>query len=87
MTAHAKSFIPPALIGRGVTLMNFFSIGGVALMQFLTGTIVTVTADPAAPETAYQWLFGFYALTLALALAVYLFSRDARPRPDAVTAR
>ncbi|WP_306048773.1 MFS transporter [Oceaniradius stylonematis] len=87
MTAHAKSFIPPALIGRGVTLMNFFSIGGVALMQFLTGSIVTATADPAAPETAYQWLFGFYALTLALALAVYLFSRDARLRPDAVTAR
>lgn len=83
MTAHAKSFFPPALIGRGVTLMNFFSIGGVALMQVVTGRLVTMTADPAAPEAAYQSLFGFYALTLALALAIYLFSRDAKPQHSA----
>ena len=79
MTAHAKSFIPPALIGRGVTLMNFLSIGGVALMQVATGALVTGTADPAAPQAAYQTLYWFYALVLGLALAVYLFSRDARP--------
>lgn len=79
MTAHAKSFLPPALVGRGVTLMNFFSIGGVAVMQVLTGALVTATADPGAPATAYQWLFGFYALTLGAALAIYLFSRDAKP--------
>jgi len=83
LTAHSKSFMPPALIGRGVTLMNFFSIGGVALMQMLTGALVTTTADPADPVRAYHYLFGFYALMLAAALAIYLFSRDARPRgPD-----
>lgn len=80
LTAHCKSFMPPALIGRGVTLMNFFSIGGVALMQVMTGWLVTVAADPADPVAPYRYLFGFYALTLAAALAVYLFSRDAKPR-------
>jgi len=80
LTAHSKSFMPPALVGRGVTLMNFFSIGGVALMQMITGALVTATADPADPVRAYHYLFGFYALVLAAALAVYLFSRDARPR-------
>lgn len=79
LMAHARAFLPPHLTGRGVTLMNFFSIGGVALMQFSTGGIVTATAVPGEPAAAYGPLFAFYAATLGLALAVYLFSRDARP--------
>lgn len=80
MTAHAKAFIPPALTGRGVTLLNFFSIGGVALMQFLTGALVTVTTDPADPERAYHMLFAFYAVVFVVALLIYSRSTDAPPR-------
>ena len=29
LMAHARAFVPAHLTGRGVTLMNFFSIGGV----------------------------------------------------------
>ncbi len=79
LMAHARAFLPPHLIGRGVTLMNFFSIGGVGAMQFATGGIVTAASDPAHPAMGYQALFVFYGVTLAAALAVYLFSRDARP--------
>jgi hypothetical protein len=67
------------LTGRGVTLMNFFSIGGVGLMQFLTGGVVTAAAVPGDPAAGYTALFGFYVLMLGLALLIYLFSRDAKP--------
>lgn len=77
--AHGRSFIPAELIGRGVTLLNFFSIFGVGLFQLITGSIVTRQADPAAAST-YQLLFGTYAISLALALMVYLNSTDSKPR-------
>jgi sugar phosphate permease len=81
MMAHSRAFVPPHLIGRGVTLMNFFSIGGVGAMQFATGAVITETQAAGAPEAAYLALFGFYAATLAAALLVYLFAKDAPPRP------
>jgi urea transporter len=33
-------------------------------------------ADPAQASTAYAGLFGFYAILVALGLAIYLWSRD-----------
>lgn len=79
LMAHARAFFPTHLIGRGVTLMNFFTIGGVGAMQFVTGRIVTSTFDPAAPEVAYSSMFGAYALLLAATLVVYLFMIDKKP--------
>jgi sugar phosphate permease len=79
LMAHARAFVPAHLIGRGVTLMNFFSIGGVGVMQFATGAVVTRATVPGDPVAAYQVLFAFYALALALSVAVYLKARDARP--------
>jgi MFS family permease len=79
LMAHARAFLPPHLVGRGVTLMNFFSIGGVGLMQFATGGVVTASIVPAEPAAAYTALFTFYAVVLGLALAIYLLARDAKP--------
>lgn len=79
LMAHARAFLPPHLTGRGVTLMNFFSIGGVGVMQFATGAVVTWTTDPADSAAAYSALFAFYVAVLGMALLVYLFSRDAPP--------
>lgn len=79
LMAHARAFLPPHLVGRGVTLMNFFSIGGVGLMQFATGGVVTASAVPGEPAMAYAALFAFYAAVLGLTVVIYLFSRDARP--------
>ena len=80
--AHGKSFIPAHLTGRGVTLLNFFSIGGVGLMQFLTGSVFTASGGENGEPTAYAMLFGFYALTLGVALVIYLLSTDAPPRAE-----
>jgi predicted MFS family arabinose efflux permease len=79
LMAHARAFLPPHLVGRGVTLMNFFTIGGVGLMQFATGGVVTASIAPDEPAAAYAALFAFYAATLALTLAIYLFACDAKP--------
>ncbi|MFK7995015.1 MAG: MFS transporter [Granulosicoccus sp.] len=76
--AHGRSFLPTHLIGRGVTLLNFCSIFGAGVMQMISGRLIDSQAQPESPES-YQLLFGFYALLLALALLVYLFSRDAPP--------
>jgi sugar phosphate permease len=79
LMAHARAFVPAHLTGRGVTLMNFFSIGGVGAMQFATGGVVTGWSVPDDPASGYVALFSFYALMVGAALLIYLFSRDARP--------
>jgi MFS family permease len=79
LMAHARAFMPPHLIGRGVTLMNFFVIGGAGLLQFATGAVVTGGTVPGEPAAAYSALFLFIALVLGLALVVYLAARDAKP--------
>lgn len=73
--AHGRAFYPPHLIGRGVTLLNFFGISAVGLGQVITGRLHA--AFPAPPASApYQAIFGFFALSVLLGLAVYAFSRD-----------
>lgn len=79
LMAHGRAFLPLHLTGRGMTLLNFFSIGGVGAMQFATGAVVTANAVPGEPVAAYQALFWFYAVMLGLALLAYLPSRDAKP--------
>jgi predicted MFS family arabinose efflux permease len=77
--AHSRAFMPPHLMGRGVTLMNFFAIGVPGLMQFATGSVVSAAAVPGEPAAAYSTLFLFYAAMLGLSLVAYLFARDAKP--------
>lgn len=73
--AHARSFFPAHLTGRGVTLINLFGIGGVGVMQFASGRLHTATA---ATGTAmpYAIIFAFFGGALLLGCLVYLFSRD-----------
>ncbi len=73
--AHGRAFFPPHLVGRGVTLMNLFGIGGVGVMQFASGRIHPAYSggDPAAPYVA---IFAFFGLSLLLGALIYLFSRD-----------
>ena len=79
LLAHSRAFFPPHLTGRGVTLLNFFSIGGIGAMQFATGAVVAAAAVPAEPVVAYRSLFLFYAVVQAFALLIYLGSRDVVP--------
>lgn len=84
LMAHGRAFVPVHLTGRGITLLNFFSIGWVGVMQMLSGHVVDAWTDPARPEAAYVALFAFYAASVGLALAVYLLSKDAPPERDVI---
>jgi predicted MFS family arabinose efflux permease len=72
VVAHGRSFAPPHLAGRGVTLMNFFSIGAAGLFQVASGRVF------AASGQSYDSLFLFFGLPMLLGCALYLFSRDVR---------
>lgn len=73
--AHGRAFFPPHLIGRGVTLLNLFGIAAVGLAQVVTGRLhASVAATTGAAP--YQAIFGFFAVALALGLALYALSRD-----------
>lgn len=82
LTAHGKSIFPERLIGRGLSLINIGSIGGVFLQQTLTGAVVGLF--PAAlsqgarvyPPEAYHAVFLFLAAEIALALLFYTRSRE-----------
>lgn len=73
--AHGRSFFPAHLTGRGVTLLNLFSIGGVGLLQMISGR-VHASAPEAPPEAAYQALFLFFGVLLLVGCIIYAFSKD-----------
>lgn len=77
--AHGKAFIPPHLTGRGVTLLNFCSIGGAGIFQWISGPVVEVYTVAGEPQVQYKALFIFYAITVAIAIIAYSFSKDAKP--------
>src|SRR5690606_6176947 len=86
LLAHGKAFMPSHLTGRGATLLNFFSIGGVGLTQFVSAGIFSVAAVPEDPAWGYQVLFASFAFVLIIGLVVYLFAEDARPVRQDVSA-
>ncbi|MEM9107776.1 MAG: MFS transporter, partial [Pseudomonadota bacterium] len=79
LMAHARSFFPLHRVGRGVTLMNFFTIGGVGIAQFAMGQVAQSRFDPVQPEQTYSLLFAIYATIVGLTLIVYVFSSDRKP--------
>lgn len=81
--AHGRAFLPPHLVGRGVTLINLFGIGAAGIMQGITGRLHAAFTpsnaellNSAPPATPFVVLFLFYAATVAAGLTVYLFSKD-----------
>jgi MFS family permease len=75
MVAHGRSFIPPHLLGRGVTLLNLFGIGGVGVMQAISSRVHGAVA-PIPPEAPYQAIFLLFGLSLLAGCLIYLFARD-----------
>jgi predicted MFS family arabinose efflux permease len=69
--AHGRAFVPPALTGRGVTLLNMFGIASVGVAQAATGWLYA--AVPGDPFTA---VFAAIGLTTLVGCAAYLLSQD-----------
>lgn len=87
VVSHARSFYPEALAGRGATTANMAQLSGCALVPIMTGFIPALFPPNAAgtgySPVAYQWIFASIAMSLAAGLAVYLTSRDMKPREAA----
>jgi MFS family permease len=83
LIAHGKSLFPPAIVGRGMTLMNIGTMGGVFLCQTITGFIIDLfpTASGGYALDAYRSVFGFQATLMLLACLAYLFAIDPRRHP------
>ena len=73
LVAHGRAFFPPALVGRGVTLMNLFGIGGVGVMQFATGPLFEAAGGGV---DGYRALFAAFGLALLAGTAIYLAAPD-----------
>ncbi|MBO9443763.1 MFS transporter [Phaeobacter italicus] len=73
--AHGRAFVPPHLVGRGVTMLNFFGIGGVGIMQFASGRLHAKMAG-ADLSVPYFAIFAFFTIFLAVGCAIYLLSQD-----------
>jgi predicted MFS family arabinose efflux permease len=89
LTAHGKALFPPALTGRGITLMNIGAIGGTFLSQTVTGFLIDgVGRSPsgAYPLAGYQLIFGALAAWLLASLVVYARAIDPHPASHAKNA-
>lgn len=73
--AHARAFFPEHLMGRGVTLLNLFGIGGAGLFQTLSGPVFEAAA-PLGAVGAYRVLFLFFGAAMLVGVAAYAFSRE-----------
>jgi MFS family permease len=81
LMSHGRLFLPPDLLGRGVTSLNFLFIGGAGLLQYGSGQLVGAgLAAGLPPGVVYGRLFLTFGVTLLVATAVYLRA-PARPGP------
>jgi predicted MFS family arabinose efflux permease len=79
LIAHGKALFPSHLVGRGLALLNMASMGGVFLVQIVSGFVIELF--PTAPDgayalAAYRWVFGLQATIIVLALLAYLSVRE-----------
>ncbi|MGB0799738.1 MAG: MFS transporter, partial [Planktomarina sp.] len=77
IVAHARAFFPAHLTGRGMTLINLFGIGGVGVMQNISGRIFAVSQDGGATLAAsYATVFFAFGAFVIAGIVFYAFSRD-----------
>ena len=84
--AHGKALFPPELVGRGMTLLNMGSMGGVFVTQSITGLAIDLFAatNGVYPLASYRLVFALQAAFLVVTAALYLTARDplGDSRPD-----
>lgn len=80
LIAHGKSLFPPNLVGRGLTLFNIATMGGVFLTQAASGMIIDLfpQVDGGYSVNAYRTVFAVQAICILLGCLAYLRSRDPR---------
>jgi predicted MFS family arabinose efflux permease len=84
LMAQGRRFLNDAEVGRGLTLLNGVCFLGAAVLQGLSGLVITAARGLGADESlAYATLYLFLAVYLGLALLAYTRSEDRRLRRPA----
>ena len=78
LIAHGRALLPTPLVGRGITLFNVGTIGGVFVTQSVTGMLIDLFPPDAGvyPVEAYRLVFCFQAVLVAVACALYGLARE-----------
>lgn len=77
LIAHGRAFLPNHLVGRGVTFLNMFSIGGTGVLQFASRPVYRWASEGGNPAEAYSTLFLFFTIPLAIGLVLYFLTPEA----------
>ena len=77
LIAHGRSFLPPHLVGRGMTLFNIGTMGGTFVVQLASGALIDLFPAQAGvyPLDAYRLVFAVQAVAIMVASAAYLTVR------------
>lgn len=78
VTTHGRELFPVHLVGRGMTIMNLGVMGGVFVMQLLSGYLLALL--PQEPGS-YRWIFVFLAAVLLVGTMVYRRAPETFPSP------
>lgn len=81
LMAHGRSFLPPHLVGRGMTFLNMISIGGVGVMQFASRPIYAAAEGAYPPPQAFGMLWLFFLIPLIVGFVLYFLTPES-PRHD-----
>lgn len=85
LIAHGRLFLPGHVIGRGITFINFVSIGGTGIAQLLSGYAVeSLKASGRSAAETYASLHLAFGILLLVAVSVYAFA-SARPKDGDLT--
>lgn len=75
--AHVRTFIPEHALGRGITLANFFCMGGAGIVQAVSGRYVdTLRGANLNPEAVFGHLHLALGSALVAVSLIYAFSRE-----------
>nr|WP_195759821.1 MFS transporter [Paracoccus sp. S-4012] len=77
--AHGRAFLPPHLLGLGMTFLNMVSIAGVGVLQFASRPVYGAAMAEAGPVAAISQVFLLFLVPLVVGFCLYLLSRE---RPD-----
>lgn len=80
LIAHGKALFPSRLVGRGMTLLNMGTMGGVFLTQTVSGFVIDLfpLVNGVYSLEAYRLVFAIQVVFLLLAGLSYVTARDPR---------
>jgi sugar phosphate permease len=82
LLAHGRAFLPDHLLGRGLTLMNFFFLAGAGLVQVASSALVrSMTAAGRPAPDIFAVLHSAFGVLLLVTTVIYASAARTASRP------